>query len=162
MLNMTSPSFDSGIDEHTLKVLGCYECFGAYESTLQFLYIKVLCKKNDEFFITRSQTRATLTSDMDFRSLNNIEHISSDSYCPSPPPGCTEATHSPSNECFIKRPNLIGYTPEIQIQDNVLKDITTCEILRQYPHRNIAEYHGCEIRNDRVTGLCFKKYLDDF
>jgi len=161
MLNMTSPSFDDGIDNHILRVLGCYQCFGVHETTLQFLYTKVLCKKDNDFFLARYQTRATLPSDVDVRSLNDVELISSDSYCPPPPPGCTEAAHPPSNECFVKRPNLIGYTPDSQIQDNVLKEVSVCEILRKNPHRNIAEYHGCEIRNGRVTGLCFKRYLDD-
>ena len=158
---MTSPSFDGGIDNHILRVLGCYQCFGVYETTLQFLYIKVLCKKDNDFFLARYQTRVTLPSNVDVRSLNDVELISSDSYYPPPPPGCTEAAHPPSNKCFVKRPNLIGYIPDSQIQDNVLKEVSVCEILRKNPHRNITEYHGCEIRNGRVTGLCFKRYLDD-
>lgn len=141
-----------------MQVHGCYECFSLGESTLQYQYTKILFKRGNEFFFACQQQRATSPSDVDLNSLTNLILIPFSSYCPALPPGCTQSTCPLSDNCYIKRPNLIGYNEDSKIKNNVLREITACEILRQHPHRNIAQYHGCEVDNGHVTGLCFKKY----
>jgi len=39
-----------------------------------------------------------------------------------------------------------------------MNEAEVCEILRASPHPNIAQYLGCIVENDRITGLCFVKY----
>jgi len=39
-----------------------------------------------------------------------------------------------------------------------LNEAEVCEILRAFPHPNIARYLGCIVENNRITGLCFVKY----
>jgi serine/threonine protein kinase len=68
---------------------------------------------------------------------------------------------APTN-CYIKQPSLLGY-PELRaryrLSDMLLHEAQVCETLKQRPHPNIAEYIGSIIENNRVTGLCFAKYV---
>lgn len=140
-----------------MQFRGYYECFSLRESTLQYEYTKVLFEEGKKIFLARHQQRAKSPSDVDLNSLTNVVLIPIISYCPALPPGRTQATCLRSNDCYIKRPNLIGYSEDPEIKNNILREITVCEILRQYPHRNIAQYHGCEVDNGYVTGLLLQE-----
>lgn len=66
--------------------------------------------------------------------------------------------------CYVKPPSLISYDPirdstnPHQISDDVLAELEICEILKRRPHPNIARYLGCQVREGRITGICFAKY----
>jgi len=66
------------------------------------------------------------------------------------------------NDVYVKRSDLLSYTPGAppgaRPCDFIMEELRVCEILKQYPHPNIAEYLGCTVQNDRVTGLVFVKY----
>ena len=102
-----------------------------------------------------------LLSNVDVESLTHVERIPLDSLYPAALPTFSQAPESPSKEWFIKRPKLIDFTPDSQIPDNVLREINVCEVIRQKPHRNIAEYHSCDIKAGRVADIYFKRYLND-
>ena len=61
----------------------------------------------------------------------------------------------------MKRPNLLYYdSPKdsTELSSLLLHEAEVCEILRASPHQNIAQYLGCIVKNDKITGLCFVKY----
>jgi hypothetical protein len=61
----------------------------------------------------------------------------------------------------VKRPSLLWYGDTVastDVSNLLLNEAQVCEILRANPHPNIAQYLGCVVENDRITGLCFVKY----
>lgn len=40
----------------------------------------------------------------------------------------------------------------------ILREVETCELLKQFPHPNVAQYYGYRETGGRVSGLCFKRY----
>lgn len=65
---------------------------------------------------------------------------------------------------FAKQPRLVSYDRYHQgpqpncIADDVLREAEICELLRQNPHPNIAEYIGCQVADGKITSICFAKY----
>lgn len=46
------------------------------------------------------------------------------------------------------------------VADCLLGEATALETLKQHPHPNIAEYHGCCVdESNRITQLCLKRYI---
>src|SRR6266699_2487210 len=56
-----------------------------------------------------------------------------------------------------RRPSFLSWGPEDRgsIAALVLQE---AEILKKYPHLNVAQYHGCLVENARITGLCCTNY----
>ncbi|KAB8276577.1 hypothetical protein BDV30DRAFT_235647 [Aspergillus minisclerotigenes] len=42
----------------------------------------------------------------------------------------------------------------------MLEEVQVCERLRRNPPRNIAAYHGCEVKDGSITGIYFTKYTE--
>ncbi|KAJ5625165.1 hypothetical protein N7510_001474 [Penicillium lagena] len=65
-----------------------------------------------------------------------------------------------SGNWHLKQPKLSDYNPDNpnQVQSQVLHEVRICELLRKQPHPNIAQYHGCDVQDGRITGLLFTKY----
>ena len=65
-------------------------------------------------------------------------------------------------DCHIKRPDVISYDPNgvrgSRPSDKLLKELRIYEILKLNPHPNIAQYLGCIVEGDRITGLVFPRY----
>jgi hypothetical protein len=53
--------------------------------------------------------------------ITNLILIPFSSYCPALPPGCTQATCPLSDNCYIKRPNLIGYNEDSDLLHLILQ-----------------------------------------
>ena len=62
--------------------------------------------------------------------------------------------------CYVKEASLLGYdsTKPTALGDAILMEATIYEKLMRHPHPNISKYHGCQVKNGRITGLCFDKY----
>jgi serine/threonine protein kinase len=66
----------------------------------------------------------------------------------------------PSN-CYVKRPSLLGYEEfrhRYRLSDMLIHEAKVCQSLSESPHPNIAEYYGTVVENERIVGLCFRKY----
>jgi serine/threonine protein kinase len=59
---------------------------------------------------------------------------------------------------YIKRPRLTGYNGSACLSLWLLQEARICELVVKSPHQNVAQYLGCVVENDRITGLCFEKY----
>lgn len=68
---------------------------------------------------------------------------------------------SKTGDCYLKSPTftyedgLLGCT---FVADCLLNEATALEKLRKHPHPNIAKYHGCVVKDGRVTQLCLERY----
>jgi serine/threonine protein kinase len=79
------------------------------------------------------------------------------------PPYSADLTRAPiplPTDCYVKYANLLdcGTGIDPPPSDLVLAEAQICEILKNNPHRNIAEYIGCITKGDRITALCFARY----
>ena len=62
-------------------------------------------------------------------------------------------------DSYIKRPPPLEYNQhKPEFGNNMLTEITACEVIQAHPHPNLAEYRGCICEADYVIALCFKKY----
>ncbi|KAF9893932.1 hypothetical protein FE257_008903 [Aspergillus nanangensis] len=59
---------------------------------------------------------------------------------------------------YVKTPSLLGYING-HLEQQITREIETCEVLRKNPHPNIATYYGYQETHGRVSGLCFKRYM---
>lgn len=103
---------------------------------------------------------------MDIRIEESIATIKIplSAYCPLSKSTFNTCPDALFSACYVKRPSLISYdrirdsTNPHQISDDVLAEVEICEILKRRPHPNIARYLGCQVREGRITGICFAKY----
>ncbi|KAL2820613.1 kinase-like domain-containing protein [Aspergillus granulosus] len=56
-----------------------------------------------------------------------------------------------------KTPSLLSFANK-DLENQILREVEACEILRKNPHPNIATYYGYQETNGRISGLCFKRY----
>lgn len=141
-----------------MEILKSAQFYEFREGEIVFAYTKVLLKVDGRFCIGRypdAVNRSHLT--IDDRKLTVITAVPLDSYCP-PYHQFTMAPSPLPPNCYVKRPNIMQADGDTSLRDLVLKDLKACEILRANPHRNIAQYYGCQVHNDLVTGLCFAHY----
>jgi len=79
------------------------------------------------------------------------------------PPFSDQLTRAPDPlpvDVFLKRPSLIyaGDTDFRPGESLPSRRGSYCEILLKHPHPHIARYLGCQVRENKITGLCFAKY----
>lgn len=99
-------------------------------------------------------------SEVDLVKLNPIPILASQIW-PSFPTHFSRAPEPLPQNCYVKRPGLLYYSgteTSTDLSSLLLKEAHVCEILRAYPHPNIAQYLGCIVENGKITGLCFVKY----
>jgi serine/threonine protein kinase len=113
-------------------------------------------------FYTRTKQRYRPNEAIDINSLT-LTPIPLDDVFPSLScGGLTEAPNPLPLNTFVKRPNLVDY-PELvdryRLSDMLLEEARICEILMRSPHPNIVKYLGVVTENNRLTGLCFAKYV---
>lgn len=143
-----------------MKLQKVSQCFDLVHGVLRYKYTKVLFVEDGNTYQARSRTRLpqSLDVELDQGELTHITIVPIESYCPLYVPEFTLAPEPLPKDCYVKQPELMCYGEGLNICDIVLTDIKACEILRRSPHRNIAQYYGCQVRNGRVTGLCFTRY----
>ncbi|OAL51398.1 hypothetical protein IQ07DRAFT_679653 [Pyrenochaeta sp. DS3sAY3a] len=134
------------------KILQTTQIFKLTSQSPDFAYTWVLFEKDGAPFKAKCLKRGSV--DMD--NLVDIQRIPLDSFCPTIRPECSIAT-SPETS-YAKTPNLIAFDGGNDLAKLVLQELATCEIIRKRPHRNLADFHGCKVLNDRIVGLCFKRY----
>ncbi|KAI9755883.1 MAG: hypothetical protein M4579_004096 [Chaenotheca gracillima] len=143
-----------------MKVVTVSECFDDVDGEMRYLFTKVLFKIDDLLFQGRSRDR--LRSDdlsaVDPESITHIVPIPSETFCPPYPAGCVQALNPTAVAYHIKKPSLVAYEEGSKLDELVLRELAACEILREHSHPNVAQYHGCQVSNGRIIGLCFTRY----
>ena len=59
---------------------------------------------------------------------------------------------------YVKTPDLWAYV-NANLEQQILREVEACELLRFHPHPNIAVYRGCRSTNGRVSGIYFQRYI---
>ncbi|CAI7597124.1 unnamed protein product [Penicillium palitans] len=69
-------------------------------------------------------------------------------------------TSSDCSTWYLKKPSLSPYSPQYPalIRETWIEEVKTCELLKNNPHPNIAQYHGCAVVDDgSIGGIYFTK-----
>ncbi|KAI1305037.1 kinase-like protein [Xylaria venustula] len=70
-------------------------------------------------------------------------------------------TEIPHNELLIKRPSLLTYEtsdPLELVRDIFLGEAQIMEQVSRINHKNIIRYYGCQVRDDRLTGIVLERH----
>lgn len=147
-----------------MDVLETNEAFEDVGGQYEFTGTLVVYRDGEDTY--HGLSKARYSSPLEFRR----EHLSRKILIPVSaymPPFPTNFVRAPDRlpcNIFAKRPQLISYDRYHQslrpncIADNVLREAEICELLRQNPHPNIAEYIGCQVADGKIMSVCFAKY----
>ncbi|KAF1847712.1 uncharacterized protein K460DRAFT_278849 [Cucurbitaria berberidis CBS 394.84] len=139
-----------------IEVLKTAQLFAPIDGSIQFNCTRVLFLRDGMTFCAKPPMRIGKRYKIDLDTLEDIRPIPPEPYQPLYTSDYTIASHP--DRCFSKKPNLTSFMGGAELCDYVLLELATCELIRNQPHRNIATYHGCEVFDGRVIGLCFEKY----
>ena len=141
-----------------MEVIQCLENFGGPSDPVAFQYSHIIYRKDSRIYQAFSKKRYASKSEVNINDLYNTNLVPTEALNPKFEGSFTEV-REPSR-LYIKRPRLSDYNHDYpcQIKDQILEEVKVCEKLRENPHPNIARYHGCEVQDGRITGLCFTKY----
>jgi serine/threonine protein kinase len=133
----------------------------------KFDYTKIIVREADQYYYAHTSRRYSTTSEIDITELDLVPIPMSEIWPPFPKQ-FTRAPEPLPEGCYIKRPSLLYYdntkASSEELGSLLLSEARVYEILRAHPHPNIAQYLGCIVENDKITGLCLVKYgidLDD-
>lgn len=147
-----------------LKVVYRSEYFGKGDEPVAFQYTRVLFQHEgeDELYQGLSKKRYQIDADVEEHDFYETFLIPKENLNPDFRSGFTNASHleDEPGQWYTKRPNLSQYNPQEpdQLKNQILEEVGICEYLKKHPHPNIAVYHGCEVDDSRITGLCFTNY----
>jgi serine/threonine protein kinase len=136
------------------------EAFVHENGDLAFSHTKLILREGDQYYYAITSRRYPATSKPDLHELDLIP-IPTSQIWPPFPRQFVRAPEPLPQDVYMKRPSLLHYgdtEASTELSSLLLNEATVCEILREFPHPNIAQYLGCMVENDRITGLCFVKY----
>lgn len=138
------------------------EMFTEIEGEWGYRYTIVLYRVGKAFYRGLSHVRYRSAKDVSFEDLYESTLIPPAHLHPSFPQHFTKAPEPIPQHYHLKQPALILYEPSCPsgLSDLMLQEATTWETLRRFPHPNIVKYHGCQVQDNRITGLCFAKHHD--
>lgn len=156
----------SSFSDHAPEKMELLESGESYEEIDgEFRYTKTLVVYGFENNIYHAISKSRMT-EIKMDELTNVVLIPATAYCPLFPSNFTRAPDPLPSNCYVKRPKLLSYDRidnncnSLQIHERVLREAETCESLKLHPHSNVAQYLGCQVRDDRIVGICFTKYGD--
>ena len=144
-----------------MEVLLFNECWGP---TDKFEETVVVLEQDGAYYVARTPTHYPPNAKIDPSDLPHITIIPLEAYCPPFTSNLTEAPSPLPDDIYVKKPQLGPFAHlkpgvnDYRIASSVVAEARICEILRQHPHPNIAEYVGCQVENGLIIGICYKKY----
>lgn len=136
------------------------EAFVEEDGDLAFHHTKIILRDGNQYYYALTERRYWSTSEVDPVDLD-LTPIPTSQIWPPFPADFTRAPEPLPQNCYVKRPSLLYYgetDASTELSTLLLNEAEACEILRVYPHPNIAQYLGCIVDGGRITGLCFAKY----
>lgn len=95
-------------------------------------------------------------------ALNSLEPVPLDCVQPRMPDNFTVATNVNIEQRYLKAPSFTWddcQPGNTFVADCMLNEVSVLEQLQQqHPHKNIATYHGCVVKDGRISHICLKKY----
>jgi Integrase zinc binding domain len=144
-----------------MEIVDNTRTFGKVDGKFEFYRNTYILKKGDVFFYAFTYVRRQLIRNVKIDELD-VHPIPVDAICPPFSQDLTLAPDPLPQDCYVKGPRYIQYEPEAPVGcrpcDRLMKEIQICEILKENPHPNIAQYMCFTVRNNRINGLVFTKY----
>jgi len=143
------------------------EAFAEEHGGVAFSHTKIILREGDQYYYAIASRRYPANSKVDLHELDphelDLVPIPASQIWPPFPTQFTQAPEPLPQDCYVKRPSLLYYgdtedRDSTELSSLLLNEAEVCEILRASPHPDIAQYLGCIVKNDRITGLCFVKY----
>ncbi|CAG8020086.1 unnamed protein product [Penicillium olsonii] len=145
-----------------MQVLESAEDYGGPEDGYAFAKTIVVYEEDGEIYRAFSRKQYASTADIRYADLYSSNKIRCALY-PQFDDSFTKAEGSAEylSTLYLKTPSLTTYTPRKPnlIRDAWLREVKTWELLRKYPHPNIAKYHGCFVSE---TGAIEAIYLTTY
>ncbi|KAK0390745.1 hypothetical protein NLU13_0248 [Sarocladium strictum] len=128
-----------------------------------FDHTKFICQRRgveDDYYYGIGKCRFADATPELIKSLRLIK-IPNDLIFPPYEEGLTIAPNPLPHNVYIKSPRLIDFgdsEASSNVGRHLLHEAKMCELLRNHPHPNIAQYHGCIVRDGVIKGLVFQRY----
>lgn len=133
--------------EQIMQVIQRNEAFKRIDRHMRFSYISYYVQHDGALYCGKWKDRYQTPQMLE--QLDEIQQVQTEDRGP--------AIDSTWSLIHVKKPSLDAYlNPDLEGQ--LRREITVCELLRKHPHPNIAAYYGCQETRGRVSGLCFQRY----
>lgn len=130
-----------------MQVIQKNEAFQRINGKMAFSYVQVFVLQDGMLYSGKWSDRPTSPQKLD--DLEEVRHIPTQNRGP--------GVNTAWTAVYVKTPSLLAYS-DGNLEEQIAREVETCEILRRNPHPNIAAYYGYKEEHGRVSGLCFKKY----
>ncbi|KUJ14195.1 uncharacterized protein LY89DRAFT_698619 [Mollisia scopiformis] len=134
-----------------MEIIKSAEAFKKVEDAYKFSYLQLIVRKNGRLYCAKSPHRKPNLSE-----IYDIELLETEDRDPKVKPTWT-VLDSP-HEYYIKTPDLWAYSSP-HLEQQILREVEACELLKPHPHPNVAVYYGCRSTNGRVLGIFNPRYL---
>lgn len=133
-----------------MEIVKSAEAFKKVDDSYKFSYLQLIVRKNGRLHTAKGPRREPNLSE-----LYDIEPLETEDRGPKVKP--TWAVLDCPNDYYVKTPDLWAYTSP-NLEQQILREVEACELLKTHPHPNIAVYKGCRSTNGRVSGIYFQRY----
>jgi len=133
-----------------MEIVKSAEAFKKVDDSYKFSYLQLIVRKNGRLHTAKGPHREPNLSE-----LYDIEPLETEDRGPKVKP--TWAVLDSPNDYYVKTPDLWAYTSP-NLEQQILREVEACELLKTHPHPNIAVYKGCRSTNGRVSGIYFQRY----
>jgi len=144
-----------------MEVIDLKRTFREIDGELKFYRNTLILQNKEASFYAYTYERFQKWDQIKIDELDVFPIPPEDVYPPFSPTFSLAPDPLPPN-CYVKKSDLLGYKPGASVGsrpcDILLQELRICEILKEHPHINIAQYIGCTVQDDRVHGLVFIKY----
>lgn len=146
-----------------MRIIECSEDFGGPEDGFAFNKTVIVYELEGSVYRAFSRKQYQSTAEIQLGDLYSTNKIHRSIVYPRFEESFTKAEGSPEHlsTLYLKEPSLSSYDPRYPqlIRDTWLEEVKICELLKQHPHPNIAQYHGCAVsQSGMMEGMFFSKY----
>ncbi|KAJ5766967.1 uncharacterized protein N7511_004583 [Penicillium nucicola] len=146
-----------------MEILECSEDFGGPMEDFVFQRTIIVYKTGGTIYRAYSRRRFAEPQDIQLSDLYGTNRIQSAHVSPEFQDSFTRAEDPPPRHSnwFLKKPSLSTYNPRYPtaIKETWIEEVKTCELLKNNPHPNVSQYHGCAVmENGRIRGIYFTSY----
>ncbi|KAK1981043.1 kinase-like domain-containing protein [Colletotrichum cereale] len=142
-----------------MEVLEKAEAYVEKDGDFFFDFTKFILRKDDQLYYARVHQK--LPGALENLDTLHAKPIPTEHIWPLFSANTTRVLEPLPSNCFIKQPSLLDYGDHeaaLHIDEQVMEEVTVCELLKNNPHPNIATYLGCIEKAGRIGGICFVKY----
>jgi Protein kinase domain len=144
-----------------MEITNLSSTYQKIDGEFRFYRHTLILQKDDRFFFAHTYKEFQRIYQINTDELD-VYPIPLEAVYPLFSPNFTLAPDPTPQDCYVKHPDFLEYRPDAPVGrrpcDYVVEELLICEILKDNPHPNIAQYHGCTVTDNRITGLVFTKY----